>query len=165
MDVKALSHYKNIIIGAIIVIAFAVVARGTFSHYFLQKKEIEAKSRELEEGEETIERWKKLRLEREVLNSTFLAEDVLFFKKFVEEKANDSEISIISLKTYNAEEDFFWETTMQLAIICSYKDFIVFIKDIEEKSVIIEKVGIKNSSEMRNIEVSLTLKGFILKEQ
>jgi len=165
MDVKVLSPYKNIIIGMIIIIAFAAVVQGTFSQYSLQEKEIEAKMRELEDREKTIERWGKLRLEREALGDSFLTEDTLFFKKFVEEKANDSGINIISLKTSNAEKDLFWETTMQLSIICSYEDFIVFIKAIEEKSVVIEKVGIKNRSGMRNTAVSLTLKGFILKER
>lgn len=164
MDVKVLSPYKNIIMGVIIIIAFAVVVQGIFSHYSLQEKEIEAKMRELEERERTIERWGKLRLERKALGDSFLTEDTLFFKKFVEEKANDSGINITSLKTSNAEKNLFWETTMQLGIICSYEDFIVFIKAIEEKSVVIERVGIKNSSGTRNTAVRLTLRGFILKE-
>lgn len=165
MDVKAILPYKNIIIGVIIIIVFAAVVQGTFSHYSLQSKEIEAKMQELEEGEKTIERWGKLKLEREVLGGSFLAEDTLFFKKFVEEKANDSGINITSLNTSSMEKDLFWETTIQLGITCFYEDFIVFIKAIEEKSVVIEKVGIKNSGGMENTAVSLTLKGFILKER
>lgn len=164
MVVKTLLPYKNIIIGVIIIIVFAAVAQGTFSHYSLQKKEIEAKMQELEEGEKTIKRWEKLKSEREVLGSSFLAEDTLFFKKFVEEKANDSGINITSLKTSNIEKGLFWETTMQLGITCSYEDFIVFIKAIEEKSVVIERVTISNSSRTGNTAVSLALKGFILKE-
>jgi Tfp pilus assembly protein PilO len=165
MDKKFLSSYKNIISAAVIIIAFSIMAQSIFSHYNLKKGQVEAKIRELENRSLIAARWKRLKAEKEELNKKFLAEDVLFFKKFVEEKANDLGITITSLKTSSDEQElYYWETTMQLGITCSYEDFVNFIKAIEEKSISVKTVTISNNSRTNRTEVNLTLTGFILKK-
>lgn len=163
MDTKALSQYKNPLIGFAIVIIFAIIAQGIFSHHSLEREKIASKMQELEEGEQTIMRWEKLRLEAEELDTSFLTKDTLFFKKFVEEKANSFGIKITSLKTSNVEKDLYWEATMHLGMVCSYKEFTDFIKAVEEKSVVVEKINIISGQNVRDGKVDLTLKGFILK--
>ena len=163
MNVKVISQYKNPLIGIAIIITFAILVQGILSHYSLQRDEIAAKIRELEEGEQTIMRWQRLNLDAEELSRSFLTKDILSFKRFVEEKANFFGIRITSLKTSSLEKDLYWEVAMQLGITCSYKGFIEFIKAIEEKSIIAEKIGITSGQNVRDEKIGLTLKGFILK--
>ena len=163
MNVKVLSHYKNLLIGIVIIAIFAVLVQGVLSHYSLQRDEITAKIRELEEGELTILRWARLSSDAKKLEESFLTKDTLFFKKFVEERANFFGIRITSLKTSNIETDFCWETTMNLGMTCSYSDFIKFIEAIETKSVVAEKIKITGGQNVRDEKIDLTLKGFILK--
>jgi len=163
MDLKALSQYKNSLLSIVIIIAFAILVQGTLSYYSLQKNEIVVKLQELEEGEQTMIRWQRLGLDAEELEKSFLAKDTLFFKKFVEEKANSLGIKITSLRTSNLEKDLYWEVTMHLGMVCLYKDFINFMKAIEEKSVVAEKIKITSGQNVKDEEIDLTLKGFILK--
>ena len=164
MDVKALSQYKNLFIGLAIIITFAMLVQGILSHYSLQRDEIDAKILELEEGERTIMRWKKLNWDVEELNKSFLTKDTLSFKKFLEEKANSLGIRITSLRTSHVEKDFYWEATIHLGMEGSYKDFIEFIKAIEEKSVVAEKIKIASGKNVRDEKIDVTLKGFIIKQ-
>ena len=163
MDLKALSQYKNSLLSIVIIIAFAILVQGTLSYYSLQKNEIVVKLQELEEGEQTMIRWQRLGLDAEELEKSFLAKDTLFFKKFVEEKANSLGIKITSLRTSNLEKDLYWEVTMHLGMACSYKDFTDFIKAIEEKSVVVKNVSITSGQNVKDEKIDLTLKGFILK--
>ena len=52
---------------------------------------------------------------------------------------------------------------MHLGMVCLYKDFINFMKAIEEKSVVAEKIKITSGQNVKDEEIDLTLKGFILK--
>lgn len=164
MDTKVLSPYKNIIIGLVIIVVFARITQGIISQYSLKKEETVVKTQELEEGERTIEKWRKLKRDSKELAIRFLTEDSLFFKKFVEEKANSLGIKITSLNTSSEEKDLYWEVTMQLGMACSYKDFTAFVKAMEEKGVVIERVTIANSREDKGEAINLALKGFIIKE-
>ena len=163
MDIKVFSQYKNIFIGLAIIIIIAIIAQSVFSHYSLEKEKIASKMQELKEGERTIKRWQKLSLDDEELNKSFLAKDTLFFKKFVEEKANNFGIKITALKTTNIEKDLYWETIMKLGMACSYRELVDFIKAIEEKSVVLQKIKIVSGKDVRDERVDLTLKGFIIK--
>lgn len=163
ISVKNISPYKNIIASLIIVIVFVIIIRSIVSHYSFQENKIAERIQELEKGDSTIKKWEKLKSERNELDSIFLGEDSLFFKKFIEEKANASKINITLLKTFNTEKDLYWETKMELNIACTYRDFIAFTEAIEKKSVIIERVVMSMGGRGKNIDVSLTLKGVILK--
>ncbi len=163
MDIRVLSQYKNPFIGFAIIIIIAIIAQDIFSRYSLEEEEIASKMQELEEGWQTIMRWENLRSEAEELAMSFLTKDTLFFKKFVEGKANSSGIKIISLKTSNVEKDLYWETTIELGVAGSYKNFTDFIRAIEEKSVVAEKIRITSGQNVRDEKIDLTLKGFILK--
>jgi len=164
MDIKALSQYRNPLIGFAIVIIFAIIVQGIFSHYSLEKEEIASKMRKLEEGEQTIMRWERLSLDAEEIGRSFLTKDTLFFKKFVEEKANSFGIKITSLKTSSVEKDLYWEAKMQLGMDCSYKDFTAFVKAVEEKGVAVERVRIISGQNVRDEKIDLALKGFIIKK-
>ncbi len=163
MNAKALLQYKNSFIGIVIIVTFAVLVQGILSHYSLQKDEIAVKTRELEEGQLTILRWTKLNADAKKLEEGFLTKDTLFFKKFVEERANSFGIRITSLKTSNIETDFYWEATMHLGMTCSYRDFTKFFGAIEGKSIVAEKIKITGGQNVRDEKIELTLRGFILK--
>ena len=163
MNAKVLLQYKNSFIGIVIIVAFAILVQGILSHYSLQRDEIAVKMRELEEGQLTILRWTRLSSEAKKLEESFFTKDTLFFKKFVEERANSFGIRITSLKTSNIETDFYWEATMHLGMTCSYKDFTKFIGAIEEKSIVAEKIKITGGQNIKDEKIDLTLKGFILK--
>jgi len=163
MNAKVLLQYKNPFIGIVIIVAFAILVQGILSHYFLQRDEIAAKMRELEEGQLTILKWTRLSSDAKKLEESFLTKDTLFFKKFVEERANSFGIRITSLKTSNIETDFYWETTMHLGMTCSYKDFIKLLGAIEQKSIVAEKIKITGGQNIKDEKITLTLKGFILK--
>ena len=163
MDIKALSQYKNPLIGFAIVIIFAVITQGIFSSHSLEKEEIVSKMQELDAGRQTVARLERLRMETERLKIPFLTKDTLFFKKFVEEKANSFGIEVTSLKISNVEKDLYWEATMQLGMVGSYKNFTYFIKAIEEKSILAEKISIISGQDGRYGKIDLNLKGFILK--
>lgn len=164
MNLKAILPYKNIIAGLTIIIIFGVAIRNVFFHYSLQKEEIAVKRQKLKEKELTIKRWNKVKAAADNLDSVFLIEDTLSFKKFVEKKAKDSKINILSLRISNVKKDLYQETVMQLNIRCAYDDFIIFTKAIEEKSIVIEKTAISRDRRGENTMVELTLKGFILKK-
>lgn len=164
MNIKVFSQYKNTLIGLIIIVAFVFIIKSEHSHYSLEKEEIALETQELEEGADIVARWDSLRSDAEDLASRFLTEDTLFFKKFVEEKANTFGIQITSLKTSTLEEDFYWEVAMQLGMVSSYKSFMEFVDAIEEKGVAIEKVKVLSERDTKTEAIELTLKGFIIKK-
>lgn len=164
IDTRIISPYKNIIAGLAIIIVFSIVIRGISSHFSLQKEEIAAKTRELEERELIIKRWERLKRDKNKMGNVFLAEDTLLFKKTVEEKAKASSINIDSIKTSNMEKDFYWETAMQLNITCTYSNFVIFIRGIEEKSIGIERAEISKGEREGDMEVKLSLRGVSLKK-
>ncbi|MCK4912656.1 MAG: hypothetical protein KAS05_02935 [Candidatus Omnitrophica bacterium] len=163
MDIKVFLRYKNLFVSLVIVIIAAVLAQVLFSYYSLQEDNIDAKLQELVVGEQTIARWQELKLENEEVKSLFFAKDTLFFKKFVEEKANSLGIRITFLNTSDIEKDLYWEVTMQLGMACVYKDFISFIRDIEQKSITVEDIKIVYNAESGSEKINLNLKGFIIK--
>lgn len=163
MNVKVLSQYKNPLIGVGIIIIFAILVQGILSYYSLQRDEVAAKMRELVEGERTIMSWNKLSMDAEELGRNFLTKDTLFFKKFIEGKANSLGIRITSLKTSSSEEELYWEVVMDLGMKGSYKDFIEFIRAIEEKSVVAEKIRITSGQNVKDEQIDLRLIGFILR--
>ncbi len=164
MNTKAILPYKNAAAGIAIVVVFAIMIRSVFSHYSLQNEKIAVRTRKLEKEDLTIKKWEKLKIDSSELNSVFLAGDTLVLKKFIEEKAKASKINITLLKAFNTEKDLYWETKMQLSILCTYNDFIAFIAAIEEKSVAIERAVISMGEEGGRIGINVTLKGVILKK-
>lgn len=163
MDIKVFLQYKNLFVSLIIIIIIAVLAQVLFSYYSLQEDNIDAKLQELVAGEKTIARWQELKLESKEVKSLFFAKDILFFKKFVEEKANSHGIRITFLNTSDIEKDLYWEVTMQLGMVCTYKDFVSFIEDIEQKSITVKDIKIAYNVESGSAKINLNLKGFILK--
>ncbi len=164
LELKDIVAYKNLIISLAIVVIFTIAVRKTLSRYSLEKSEVEAKMQKLEDGEKTLLRWNKLKAEAKSLAKDFFVEDTSLFGKFIEKKARASRVNIGSLRTSSSESDLYWRTLMQLGITCNYKDFVAFIKAIEEKSVVIERTTISRSDQKGKMKADLVLKGLTLKK-
>jgi len=163
MDFKSLSQYKNSLVSLVIIVIIFILAQLIFSYYSVQENNVDAKIKELEIGEQTIARWHILKNKAKELDAIFLTKDVQSFKKLVEEKANAFGIKITSLNATNEEKDIYWEITMQLGMKCLYKEFVKFIKSIEEKSIVVEDIRISNDQNSKRKIIGLKLKGYVTK--
>jgi len=154
--------YKNIIIALIIIVVFAVVINNINSHYILQREQLKAKERELQNGKKTINKWNRLQGEFKKLSGKFFSKETLLLKKFVEKEAQDQKVEIISLNVSKVDKGFYWESLLRLSVVCPYDNLLRLINALEDKSIGIEGMRIEHSAQ-NVIKINATLKGIVIK--
>lgn len=156
-----LLRYKNVILFLVIIIVFVIVGKNINDHYTQQKLDLEVKEAELQQGKKTMQRWENLGGEYSRITLPFFKGDVLPLKTLVEEKAKDNEVEIVSLSVRTTDEDFYWVATIKVNFVCPYMNFLRFIDSLEEKSIAIKTIRIKESE--GQVEVNADLEGIVLK--
>ena len=73
---------------AVIIVIFFIVIRSIYFHYSQQLGEVKKQQAELEKGVQTLEEWSALQGSYKETSSHFLSQDVLSFKRFVEDNAD-----------------------------------------------------------------------------
>jgi len=154
-------RYKNPIVFLAIVGIFILTVRFILGYYSTEKIKLKKITKKLNSAREEMYAWQKTRKNYKELSKEFFKEDTLFFKKFVEESARKSRVSIDSLRSSREDRGHYWEMSMHLTLGCSYEEFTNFLGFIETKSVAVESVKLNKEDEKMNIGVAL--KGFVLK--
>jgi len=161
---EGILRYKNTIVILAIIALFAVVDYNLITDYFKQIEELEQRELDLELSKITLQEWDNTSYEFREVSKGFLREDVHLFKKFIDNKASQYDIDIKALRTSKEDREFYWEANMDLVIKCSYADFIKFISAIEVGSLEVRKVSILSKRISHDVDISLTLRGYILKK-
>lgn len=161
--IKSISRYKNILAAILVVIVFIGVNYNIFSKHSMEMEKLESEVKKINEGKKIIKRWGKTKADYKELSKVFLTEDAMAFKQFVREKANFFNTDIRSLKASYEEKDDYLEVPIHLKIIGFYKDFVGFIKAIEEKTIEVNNVRITRRKGSDVVDVDLSLKGLIIK--
>jgi hypothetical protein len=166
---RQILQYKNEIIIIIIIIIFTFIIKSEFTKYSLQLEKLKEKKEEIKKRNELIEKWRRLNKEYEEIKKSFFLKDNSLFRRFIEEKSQHYSLTITSLRPLQREIDFFQVGELEMSLTSKkdnisnfYKNFVSFIKDIEEKNIEVEKLVIRSSDSTR--EVKLNLKSIILKE-
>ncbi len=159
-----LLKFKNILAISGITVFFVVVNFNTYSKHTLRINKINSELEEIEEGEEAINEWNRIRKEYRKLEDAFLIQETMPFKQFVRIKARQFDIKILSLKASIVEKDDYLESPMVVTIRCSYENFISFIKALEEKTIEMQRARIERKKDEAEVEAELHLTGLVIKD-
>ncbi len=162
-----LLRYKNILVAAVIIGVFGVIIYSIYSHYTSQLNDINAQFAELAQGRQTIAKWDALERQYRELGQVFLSKDVTLFKQYMEEKAQATDIPIESLSMSREDQGYYWKASIRLQGICTYKNFVEFLKLLEEKKILLEQItleGVEESGGLGSrVRIEASFQGVILK--
>ena len=161
---KNFSQYKNLVMVIAIIVAFTWTFKTIIFHYNTKWQALEAKKAALDRGKTLIERWLQLNGEYDAISRNFFKKDPALFKRFVEDKAQFSDVVVNSISPTRAEDSLVVTITMNLKTSSSYRGFLSFIKSLEEKNIEIDRLFLKRGADGKAIEEDLILKSFIIKE-
>ncbi|MCK4918069.1 MAG: hypothetical protein KAI91_07635 [Candidatus Omnitrophica bacterium] len=157
-----LDQYKNYLVSAIICVVLFFGTKYLLGHYADKNKKLDEKIEVLTQEKKILDKWEKYTVDFEKEAENFFRNDVMIFRKFLEESAKNNEISIISVKTARKDVPLYWESQIDLKMSCLFHHFVSFIKAIETKSLEIVRISIKKNA--NNINIDLTVKGIVLKK-
>ncbi len=158
---KEILRYKNIIVGLGIVILSVLLIRSIHSHYSSELKRLVKEEAKIEETRKTIAQWTQLNGKYNQFKNSFLKEDTLLVKKFIEEKARASKIQLPSLRLSRLDKKFYWEVKVKIQTNCDYNDFVGFVNSLAERNI--EVVSATLSGTGTQVAISADIKGVVLK--
>lgn len=157
-----LLKFKNILAIVGVGVVFVVINLSTYSGHNSQLEKLDSELKKIEEGKEAITRWNKIRRDYRGLEDVFLIEGTMPFKQFVRLKARQFDIKINSLKSSFVEKGDYLELPMEVAVTCSYDNFLAFVEALEEKTVEIKRATIKRQKNEQEIKAELYLVGLVV---
>ena len=158
---QILLRYRNTLVALLIIIVFVIIVRSIYTKYTGQLNDVKEQTAVLEQGKKTLEEWQSIHSRFGKVQDKFLSKDVLDYKKFVEEKAQSAGVRIESLNFSQEDNNFYWSVLVRVRASCPYKDFVRFIKTLEEKVVQVEMLKVQNTEGPLNVEANI--KGVVLK--
>ncbi len=155
---KAISRLKNVIITLAIIVTFVIVINKMVSGYMSQINALKIKMDDLEKGRLLIERWNKATLSYDKLAEGFFTKDPTEFKTFVDQQSKKYNINVSSLSPTKRNESFYINASLSLrASTDNYANLVNFIKSLEEKRVMVERLRIWNEqNNNRSAEILLS---------
>ncbi|MCF7869679.1 MAG: type 4a pilus biogenesis protein PilO [Candidatus Omnitrophica bacterium] len=162
-DIKDLFQYKNIIVVIVVIIAALLFIHSSYSGYQNNLEKIKDKEKALEQARIELQRWEEAKNEYKQLVNYFFKDDSIAFKKYVEEKAKNTNVTIDSLRISRSEKDFYQEAVIQLKLNSSYKDLVNFIRELEKKNIDIKKMSLKKVKD-KKLRINLNLKAVLIKK-
>ncbi|MFO8052374.1 MAG: hypothetical protein R6U54_00205 [Candidatus Omnitrophota bacterium] len=162
-DIKDLLQYKNIIVVIVVIIAALLFVHNSYSGYQSKLEKIKDKKKGLEQAKIELKRWETAKDKYNQLTDDFFKDDSITFKRYVEEKARNTKVTIDSLRTSRKEKDFYQEAAIQLGLDSSYKNLVNFIRELEEKSIDIKSMSLQKARD-KKLKSDLDLKAVLVEK-
>lgn len=159
---RYLLQYKNEIIIVFIILFFSLAVKGKIGSYGRRIQEIKVERDNLEKNRALSLQWEKTEKDYEKLKNKFFRTDIAGLKRFVEEKAKAAAMDLEYFSPSYNEQQFYWDTTMEMRSIAAYKEVVNFVKLLEEENIKVTRLSVMDSLEGRKL--TLTLRGIILKD-
>ncbi len=138
--------YRNIIIAVILIAVFVTLNYSIFSHYTEELAKLDQRTKELEDGRETLKRWEVVKKDRKEIAKMFLSGDTSVLKTFIEESARENNIMINSVNVSRQDKDYYWIAELVLEARGYYRDFVEFISLMESRKVSIDTLSVLSGS-------------------
>jgi Tfp pilus assembly protein PilO len=166
---KELLRFKNEFIILALLIVMFLVGKNLMSSYSVQMQAIESKQREVKAHSDILGRWKKADAEYHSKNEKFIFSNTSEFKKFVDEQAQSQGVNISYIGPARQDKLYYEEATMSLKVMAKYKNLAGFIKLLEAKGIVVEKLIVKNTESRQGTRkgrsIELVIKVFVPKKQ
>lgn len=154
--------YKNLFVLIVIILFFAFIFNKVYNSYQIKSENIKNIKDIVDNKKIIAEKLLDIRNKKNIILEKFF-KDPLEIKKYIEDKARESFLDIDSVKIDRRDEEFFLEITVNLLAKSSYKNFLNFLRKIEDKNIIIERLYLKKSDDPGKINEEILLKGYIVK--
>jgi len=154
--------YKNLFVLIVIILFFAFIFNKVYNSYQIKSENIKNIKNIVDNKKIIAEKLLDIRNKKNIILEKFF-KDPLEVKKYIEDKARESFLDIDSVKIDRRDEEFFLEITVNLLAKSSYKNFLNFLRKIEDKNIIIERLYLKKSDDPGKINEEILLKGYIVK--
>ena len=154
--------YKNLFVLIVIILFFAFIFNKVYNSYQIKSENIKNIKNIVDNKKIIAEKLLDIRNKKNIILEKFF-KDPLEIKKYIEDKARESFLDIDSVKIDRRDEEFFLEITVNLLAKSSYKNFLNFLRKIEDKNIIIERLYLKKSDDPGKINEEILLKGYIVK--
>jgi hypothetical protein len=161
----SITKYKNFIIAIIIIAIFVLAGKAMFIDYISKSTALDVKRTAVANEKDFVNRWEIATLEYDSKAVKFFRKDPALFKRFVEDTAQSCSVALTSLATSKKEEGLAINVRLNIKMQASYKNFLQFIKALEEKNISIEHITIgKKSGNVGILEEDVILNAPVLKE-
>lgn len=161
---KNIQQYRNIIIVVVILAISAFISYNIYSDYLEKTKELEKKIKKVEEGKETIKAWEEEMSEYKDLKDSFFEKDMLEIKKFIEDTARSTGITIDSLSQSESQTEYFQVVKFNLDFDCSYRQVTRFVRLLEREAVEITQLLITDvTRKQKKLSVDMSIRSSIPK--
>jgi len=154
--------YKNLFVLIVIILFFAFIFNKVYNSYQIKSENIKNIKDIVDNKKIIAEKLLDIRNKKNIILGKFF-KDPLEVKKYIEDKARESFLDIDSVKIDRRDEEFFLDITVNLLAKSSYKNFLNFLRKIEDKNIIIERLYLKKSDDPGKINEEILLKGYIVK--
>lgn len=160
---KDLARYKNILLVIVIIVVFFFVIRNMRSAHASQMKKLENDKSKMEENVNLMTQWALVNGKYNDLAKKFLSRDPLSFKRLVEAKANQFNITIDSLRPSHEDKGFYWGANIILNVSATYRDNVRFITALQGKNIAIKSLDMQRSRGAAKESIKMTLGTIIIK--
>ena len=161
---ESIAKYKNFIAAVVVIAVFAWVTKAMISDYTSKKAVLKNKQEAIAKEKELVDRWLKSADAYSNIAARFFRKDPSLFKRFVEDSAQSNNIAINALSTTKNEETLLIDVKLTIHTQSSYRNFLRFIKAVEEKNISVERLAISKPSAGNLEEEDIILKTLVLKE-
>ncbi|MCF7872615.1 MAG: type 4a pilus biogenesis protein PilO [Candidatus Omnitrophica bacterium] len=162
-DIKDLLQYKNIVAVSVVIIAALLFVNNSYSGYQNDLRKIKDQEKALEQAKTELQRWEEAKNKYNQLVDVFFKDNSIAFKRYVEEKAKNTNVTIDSLRTSRREKDFYQEAVIQLGLDSSYKDLVNFIAELEKRNIDIKNMSLRKAKD-KELRVNLDLKAVLVEK-
>ncbi|MCF7886873.1 MAG: hypothetical protein K9L71_00475 [Candidatus Omnitrophica bacterium] len=163
IDIKNLLQYKNTIAVIVVIIAALLFINNNYSSYQNDLGKVKDKKKALEQAKTELQRWEEAKNKYNQLVDVFFKDNSIAFKRYVEEKAKNTNVTIDSVRTSRSQKSFYQEAVIQLGLDSSYKDLVNFIAELEKKNIDIKNVFLRKARD-KELRVNLNLKAILVEK-
>ena len=152
---KELLRFKNefVVVAAIAIMFF--IGKGLVASYSAQMQEIDAKQQDFRNHSDVLTRWQKAAADYQKGSEKFTFASAADFKRFVDEKSQAQGVNISYVGPSRQDKVYYEEATMILKVMTPYKNLANFIRLLEAKDVMVDRITIRNSASGRAIVKSV----------
>lgn len=146
MDVKDLLRYKNtLVICSIFLLGFFFL-RSAYQNYQDDLAGVERKLEAMRESEAKVIQLERVEEERDQILESFHQRDLLALRRFVEQKAQITGISVRSSQASQSPAQPYFLALIDIEFRASYQDLLDFIRELEKNDIFVNSVSLRRGS-------------------
>jgi hypothetical protein len=158
---KELLRFKNEFVAIVLLVVMFMIGKNMVASYSEQTQTVSVKEQDFKNHSDVLNRWQKISADYRKENEKFIFADASDFKHFVDEQAQAQKVDISYVGPSRQDKVYYEEATMILKVMAPYKNLVNFLRLLEARDIIIDRLTIKNSSlkqegrKGRTIEVAI----------